>query len=98
MVRIDWDESGDDMQCEGCGERLPAFLDGCPYCDDDAGEGATLPCPLCGVEIYDGSEQCPVCGGWVTPQVGAPAASHSMALIVVVVLVVLILLMTLGRV
>jgi hypothetical protein len=31
---------------------------------DDTSE--TVPCPECGVEIYEESEQCPVCGSYIT--------------------------------
>lgn len=32
--------------------------------DDDTAE--TLPCPECGAEIYEESEQCPACGAYIT--------------------------------
>lgn len=31
---------------------------------DDTSE--TVPCPECGVEIYEESKQCPVCGAYIT--------------------------------
>lgn len=64
MVRISLEEDDDDNICEGCGTPIPAFLDGCPYCDDVDSE--TLPCPECGAAIHEDSEQCPRCGAWVT--------------------------------
>jgi hypothetical protein len=40
-----------------------------PYDDDDlpADEGvpATVPCPSCGADVYEDSEQCPVCGDYI---------------------------------
>lgn len=37
-----------------------------PYDDLDDDSAETLPCPHCGAEIYEDSEQCPVCGNYVT--------------------------------
>lgn len=91
MVRLDLDESGGEMQCEGCGTPLPAFLDGCPYCaGKDLSDDDVLPCPLCGVEIYQNAQQCPSCGGWVTPQVVSPRQGVKTAVVVLVVALVIL--------
>lgn len=39
-------------------------LDDEDYTDDDASE--LVPCPHCGAQIHEESEQCPVCGTYVT--------------------------------
>jgi hypothetical protein len=36
----------------------------------DDGEPQTAPCPLCGVEIYDDSVQCPACKQYIFPTAG----------------------------
>ncbi len=91
MVRLDFDESADDMQCEGCGASLPAFLDGCPYCDGaDSLDDDTLPCPLCGVEVFQDAQKCPSCGGWITATLGTRRkGSWMLVAILVVALIVL---------
>lgn len=38
---------------------------------DDEGESSTVDCPACGAEIYEDSEQCPVCGEYVTHSTSA---------------------------
>jgi uncharacterized protein (DUF983 family) len=32
----------------------------------DADEETTIPCPHCGGDVFDGAEQCPACGSWIT--------------------------------
>jgi hypothetical protein len=34
--------------------------------DFDGDEGELLPCPECGADIYEESQQCPYCGSYVT--------------------------------
>ena len=36
------------------------------YDESDEGEAETLPCPACGVEVYEEAEQCPACGEYIT--------------------------------
>lgn len=33
---------------------------------DEADEDATIPCPHCGVDIYDDAERCPECGRYLS--------------------------------
>jgi len=33
-------------------------------------ESETLPCPVCGEEIFEDAERCPYCGQYVTPRLG----------------------------
>ncbi|HGY91185.1 MAG TPA: hypothetical protein ENK43_08450 [Planctomycetes bacterium] len=69
MVNIEFDPDGEGpILCEGCGTELPAFLDHCPYCDDE--DSDQLPCPECGAMIHEDSEQCPRCKAWVTMRQG----------------------------
>jgi hypothetical protein len=37
---------------------------------DDADTGETLPCPACGQDVYEDSDQCPYCGEWIIPLKG----------------------------
>lgn len=36
---------------------------------DDDNDEATLsrPCPSCGLEVYEDTERCPICGDYITP-------------------------------
>ena len=36
----------------------------------DEGAWDTLPCPLCGEEIYENADRCPICGEYVVGGVG----------------------------
>ena len=69
------DGYGDDdsMECVRCGVTLPSFMEGCPYCDDaideDDIDAATWPCPECAADIHVESQQCPVCGAYVTVRI-----------------------------
>lgn len=35
---------------------------------DDDDEDDTMPCPHCGEAIYDGAEQCPECGKYISEE------------------------------
>ncbi len=39
------------------------------YPDEDENDelSETCPCPNCGAEIYEDTDQCPVCGQYITP-------------------------------
>jgi RNA polymerase subunit RPABC4/transcription elongation factor Spt4 len=32
---------------------------------EDADEETAIPCPHCGEDVYDDTEQCPTCGTWL---------------------------------
>ena len=32
----------------------------------DEGEVDTVPCPICGAEVYEDAQRCPHCGGYIT--------------------------------
>ncbi len=55
-----WD-SADEIQDEG-----PLSVD----LDDlaDEGESETIPCPSCGIEIYEDSHKCSACGEYISPR------------------------------
>ncbi len=40
---------------------------------DDDSPPVVLPCPNCGVEVYEEAEQCPSCGEWIVAATGALA-------------------------
>ena len=58
----------------------PEWDDGFEYDEypdtDDVDDPQVLPCPECGTDIYEDSEQCPACGQYVTfehsPWTGRP--------------------------
>lgn len=92
MVDVRFQESDDEFVCEGCGERVPAFLDSCPYCDGPE-EGEDLaPCPSCGVSIYDDAERCPVCAAWIVPPRGTTKQRRYFIAFVAILLVAAVLL------
>ncbi len=31
-------------------------------------ESETLPCPSCGVDVYEDTDRCPACGEYITPR------------------------------
>ena len=33
--------------------------------DDEDGETEVVPCPACGVEVYEEAERCPACGEYI---------------------------------
>jgi hypothetical protein len=42
------------------------------YADDhDDDESRAKPCPMCGMDVYEDAEQCPLCGEWFTRQPGS---------------------------
>lgn len=43
--------------------------------DDDQSE--TVPCPACGVEIYEDAFQCPACGYYLASQSSSPWSGRS---------------------
>ena len=86
-VRFDPEEES--IVCETCGTELPAFLDACPYCDDD---DVTQPCPSCGADIHYESEQCPACGDWVVMRAGEGGPRRGWTLFLVLAVIVLVLL------
>lgn len=90
VVELGFGEDGP-VICEGCGTELPPFLDGCPYCDGDDEGDDTLPCPACGAEISDLSEQCAVCGAWITPRVPGRRPARVGVWVVVAAIVLLLL-------
>ena len=93
MVDLEFQEGDESVECASCGADLPAFLDGCPYCDgDQAEDDDLLNCSACGAEIYGDSVQCPVCGAYATPRVQGRGRPMSRILVFVAVALVLILL------
>ena len=38
--------------------------------DDDDEESRTKPCPMCGMDVYEDAEKCPLCGEFFTRQPG----------------------------
>lgn len=48
----DWNESFDGQEFDNEDE-----------CGDDTSD--TLPCPECGVEVYEDTERCPACGNYI---------------------------------
>lgn len=45
--------------------------------DNQDDEPETIPCPNCGVDVYEDAVQCPVCGEYITPEVGHLWAGRS---------------------
>ncbi|MBN9523389.1 zinc-ribbon domain-containing protein [bacterium] len=74
----DDDEDDDDYGDAGYGD------------DDDDAE--TVPCPHCGAEVYEGAEQCPRCGKYLSAE-DRPSARPSGFVIVMMVLALLAALM-----
>ena len=60
----------DEDDLDGPKDEGPLSVDLEEFADDDGSD--TLPCPICGAEIYDKSVRCHSCGQYVTP--GRPAA------------------------
>ena len=60
---------------------------------DDA-ESDTIPCPVCGEDIYEDAERCPNCENYVVPE-EEPDTQGSWALLAVVALGVVIILLLL---
>ena len=48
-------------------------------------EPELLPCPSCGVEVYEETQRCPHCGEWITP-LAASARSRSRLWIIAAIL------------
>jgi hypothetical protein len=62
-VDDDWeDDPHDDGDDESDGDGQP----------DDPDEDDTLPCPHCEAPIYDGAEQCPKCGQYISEEDAPP--------------------------
>ena len=40
--------------------------------DDEGDDGSTdtIPCPVCGTEVYEDAVRCPACGDYITRQTG----------------------------
>ena len=36
--------------------------------EDDSDDDETIPCPHCKKDIYDGAEQCPYCGNYISEE------------------------------
>ncbi len=53
--------------------------------NDDADD--VFPCPSCGREIHEETEQCPYCGDWVMP-LAAAAGRRSLVWVVAALLVI----------
>lgn len=49
----DWEDDGDDS------EWTP---------DEDEDDEQTVPCPHCGKPVYEGAEQCPLCGNYISEE------------------------------
>ena len=62
-----YDEDDESFRCEGCGTVIPAFIDACPYCEE---EDATAFCPECGAEVHVESQHCLACDAYITPSAG----------------------------
>ena len=81
-TRDDFDEDFDDQDFDDEGFDDEGFDDegfedgDFEDADDSLAEDLT-PCPFCGVEIFDDSQQCPACGMYIThstsPWAGRPA-------------------------
>ena len=41
--------------------------------DDDAEDDDTVPCPHCRAPVYEGAEQCPACGNYLSEEDDPPA-------------------------
>jgi hypothetical protein len=41
--------------------------------DDDADDDDTIPCPHCRAPVYEGAEQCPACGNYLSEEDAPPA-------------------------
>ncbi|MCA9319133.1 MAG: hypothetical protein KDB53_00290 [Planctomycetes bacterium] len=89
MVDLQFDEDGGSVSCEGCGTEIPAFLEGCPYCEDEGDD--TLPCPSCGQDVHEDSQQCPHCGAYVTMRVGSKSTGGRNRWLVIAVIALMIL-------
>jgi len=59
MPRHDEDEDDDDLH-----DPDPSDMDDEDDADGDA-EVDTHPCPHCGADVYEESQQCPVCGQYI---------------------------------
>ena len=64
--------------------------------DEDDVDSDVLPCPACGREVYEDTDQCPYCGEWIMPLAGAAGrkkwiwvAAAVLALIAIIALSVL---------
>jgi len=58
--------------------------------EDDEGEDEdTIPCPYCKAEIYDGAEQCPKCGRYISEE-DAPAEAKPRWIVIASVLCLVI--------
>ena len=92
MVEFGFDDDPAEVRCEGCGEHIPAFLDGCPYCDaGEEEEAETWPCPACGALIHPDAQKCSSCGDWVTPRLPiSPGARRGRLLVAVLALLALL--------
>lgn len=42
--------------------------------EDDGGD--VLPCPECGCDVYDDTDQCPHCGQWIMPLAASAGRKH----------------------
>ncbi len=59
---------GDDLWSERSGDELKD--DEYPEPDESDNETSdTVPCPACGVEIYEDSDRCPACGKYVSADI-----------------------------
>src|SRR5690606_36727955 len=36
--------------------------------DEDSDDGATVECPHCGAEVYEGAQRCPACGRYLSEE------------------------------
>jgi hypothetical protein len=48
---------------------------------DEEDETETFPCPVCGADVYEQSERCPMCGEYVSPST-SPLAGRSAAFVI----------------
>jgi hypothetical protein len=58
---------------------------------EDADEETTIPCPHCGEDVYDDTEQCPACGTWLVRD-GRPTSGRPSLFVVGVVVALLVIL------
>jgi hypothetical protein len=59
-VEDDWEDDPDD----GDGAWQP---------DDEPDDDETIPCPHCQAPVYEGAEQCPACGNYLSEEDDPPA-------------------------
>ena len=57
--------------------------------DDE--ENEVLPCPSCGLPVYEDAERCPHCGDWIMPLAAASGRPFWVRIVGVIVVIALLL-------